>query len=88
MWARNWLAWVLRLYIGFDFDKFSLPDGHVAIPAMNPHNGTNGIPKFRCVSAKLVDEYSKGKAMDAATSKAPPVRKALIPRGSVAKKYL
>jgi len=28
--------------IGFGFEKFSLPDGHVATPAMNPHYGTNG----------------------------------------------
>ena len=78
--------------IKFGFDSISLPDGHVAIPALNPSHGTNGIPKFRRVAAKLVDEYSKGKkrkALNAATSKAPPVRaakaKALIPRGSVAK---
>ena len=29
--------------IGFGFDKISLPDGHVAIPPLNPSFGTNGV---------------------------------------------
>ena len=92
MWAKTWLARSMDAKtIMFGFDKVCLPDGYVSIPAMNPSYGNSGTSKFRRVSCKLVDQYAsikKGKALAAASSKAPGPKYAKfpLPRGSVALK--
>ena len=45
----------------FGFDKVCLPDGYASVQALNPSYGTSGKAKFRCVAAKLVDQYASQK---------------------------